>query len=378
MKLNKTFGRIATTLVATAMLASVAVVPAFADPFTGGVIDNTTNHEEVTEIQFTKYLMKPATVITPNHEFTFTLTNSNDVQADATFTSSEKDLNLYNGVGAGDEGIEAKAVFTASQGLGVSETGKTVNTVSTTVTFDISDLADDFTDAGVYKYNIDETEEQAPYYNGNDLDLYLFVERYTEGGVDKYKVTGAVLTVDGNVNEKTDSTTNGYMVDPTDPEPTPDTNDLVISKTVDGEMGSRSEEFNFTVTLSGDTDDKYNAQYEKDGLPGTTVQLTGGVNSGIKLAHGESLRIYGLVDDTSNYTVTEESYTSSGYTTTINGEEINTVSGTYDKDNNTVAVVNTRAAVSPTGLVMDIAPYALLVVVAAAGCFVFLRKRPED
>ena len=31
MKLNKTMGRVATTLVATAMLASVAVVPAFAD-----------------------------------------------------------------------------------------------------------------------------------------------------------------------------------------------------------------------------------------------------------------------------------------------------------------------------------------------------------
>ena len=39
---------------------------------------------------------------------------------------------------------------------------------------------------------------------------------------------------------------------------------------------------------------------------------------------------------------------------------------------------NTREAVSPTGLIMDIAPYALLVVVAAAGCFVFLRKRRED
>ena len=36
MKLNKTFGRIATTLVATAMLASVAVVPAFAEPVTSG------------------------------------------------------------------------------------------------------------------------------------------------------------------------------------------------------------------------------------------------------------------------------------------------------------------------------------------------------
>ena len=39
---------------------------------------------------------------------------------------------------------------------------------------------------------------------------------------------------------------------------------------------------------------------------------------------------------------------------------------------------NNREAVSPTGIVMNVAPYVLLVVVAAAGCFVFLRKRRED
>ena len=56
MKLNKTFGRIATTLVATAMLASVAAVPAFAvdDPDIGadvtepeysGITDEGTQHD---------------------------------------------------------------------------------------------------------------------------------------------------------------------------------------------------------------------------------------------------------------------------------------------------------------------------------------------
>ena len=45
---------------------------------------------------------------------------------------------------------------------------------------------------------------------------------------------------------------------------------------------------------------------------------------------------------------------------------------------NAVTITNTKETVNPTGVVMDIAPYALLVVVAAAGCFVFLRKRRED
>ena len=44
-------------------------------------------------------------------------------------------------------------------------------------------------------------------------------------------------------------------------------------------------------------------------------------------------------------------------------------------DNTTATITNTKNAVSPTGIMMDIAPYAVLVVIAAAGCFIFLRKR---
>ena len=373
MKLNKTMGRVATTLVATAMLASVAVVPAFAEQFgadewADGVID-TTNSEALTEITFTKELMKPATVNTPNKTFTFTLSNSTDVLPGATFESDGKDVNLYNGVGA--TSATAQAEFTASMGVGSAEPGKTVNTVSTTVTFGVPQTG--FEDAGVYKYDINETDETAPYYNGSDLDLYLFVERISGS----YRVTGAVLTKDGNVSAKTDSTTNGYMVDPDEPDPTPDINDLVITKTVDGTMGNYSEKFNFTVKLPGDSDDKYNAVYTYANESTNTVSLQGGTNQNIKLANGDSLTIYGLVSNDS-YTVTEDSYADKGYSTTINDQTTNTLTDTYSSADKTVAVVNTRNAVSPTGIVMNVAPYALLVVVAAAGCFVFMRKRRED
>ena len=151
MKLNKTFGRIATTLVATAMLASVAVVPAFAEKFgegewADGVID-TTDSTALTQIVFTKELMKPATVNTPNKTFTFTLSNSTDVQTGATYESNGVDVNLYNGVGATD--ATAQAVFTASMGVGEVQSGEAVNTVSTTVTFNVPQTG--FSDTGVYK-----------------------------------------------------------------------------------------------------------------------------------------------------------------------------------------------------------------------------------
>ena len=45
---------------------------------------------------------------------------------------------------------------------------------------------------------------------------------------------------------------------------------------------------------------------------------------------------------------------------------------------NVIEFNNNKESVTPTGIVMNVAPYVLLVVVAAAGCFVFLRKRRED
>ena len=378
MKLNKTFGRIATTLVATAMLASMAVVPASANQFNeSGVIGYGENHEQLTEIKFTKELKKPADVMTPNVTFTFKMNNSEDVEDGATYTSDNKQVNLYNGVGATD--ITGIAEFSPDeQGMG-PDTDEDFNVVSTTVTFNIESLTG-FTDAGVYKYDITEETVSQPYYAGNDLELYLFVERYTDAGEEKYKATGAVLTVagvGGAVGAKTDSTMNGYMVDPTDPNPDPVTSDLAITKTVEGSMGNYGEEFNFTVSLPGDAADKYNAQYEKEGSEPVPTTLTGGSNINIKLSHGETLRIYGLISGY-EYTITEDDYGSKGYTTTIEDVSGRTLTEEYDSSDKDISVVNTRAAVSPTGLIMDIAPYVLLVVVAAAGCFVFLRKRRED
>ena len=55
-----------------------------------------------------------------------------------------------------------------------------------------------------------------------------------------------------------------------------------------------------------------------------------------------------------------------------------TTSSDVQNDTPTHTITNTRSTTTPTGIVMNVAPYALLVVVAVAGCFVFLRKRNED
>ena len=106
----------------------------------------------------------------------------------------------------------------------------------------------------------------------------------------------------------------------------------------------------------------------------------------IELANGDKVTIDGLTGN-ETITVTENSYTTDGFnkvTYKVGSEEETdltnagfTVEG-FTADKTSATVTNTKTNTNPTGIVMNVAPYVLLVVVAAAGCFVFLRKRRED
>lgn len=109
------------------------------------------------------------------------------------------------------------------------------------------------------------------------------------------------------------------------------------------------------------------------------------LEDGITLKDGQQLHIYG-VSKGEGYSVTEVEANANGYVTTIdnNGTPIdqgssgNAATGTVDNGAVTVTFTNTRNAITPTGLVMNVAPYVLLVLVAAGAGYVFLRKREED
>lgn len=216
--------------------------------------------------------------------------------------------------------------------------------------------------------------------------------------------------------------------DPDDPVPV-DHNAYVVKK-VDGAMGNYNDDFEFTVTLTTQKRNKnYKAYLEKlDETTNEWEQITGEgitnpititanaeVTAGtsteyqgtatINLSHNERLRIAGVsatagegADNVpaDTYAAKEKDYKDTGYTTKIDRPGTMTdvttaTNGYYDsesmtftkdasgaKDTNVATFTNTRNAVSPTGLAMNVAPYALLVVVAAGACFVFLRKRRED
>lgn len=402
MKLNKTFGRIATTLVATAMLASVAAVPAFAVVDNGGVITGT-DGGAIETITFNKTLRLPVDVTIPTVTFTFSLdAPTGTVSEDATDASSNQTIPVEAGTGNWD-----KTVSFSSGDENLAEDGTTTKTVTKEVSFDVPS----FSAAGVYKYLLTEdalTEDTADFADFTQSDVtravYFFVENVVVEGQSKPVVTGAIISDSDSfataAANKTDTIVNYYMLkgdpDNDDPDKEPDVkeNDLTVTKTVTGDMGNKSEPFTFSIEIDGASGKTYNYTIDRTTGEDITDTLTSGrPNESITLAHGESIKITGL-SATDTYTIIETdaadkgAMNADGYTTSykVNGgqqQDSKTATGSLETSGDstvstTVAFTNNRNAVSPTGLIMDIAPYALLVVVAAAGCFVFLRKRRED
>ena len=458
MKLSrKNVGRIATTFLATAMLASLTAVPAMAvdNPIGSGddnmgIVDSETDIDSFT---MKKNLRKPEKVYAPNLTFEFKVEavypNNNETvegtragEDGATETVSIKvDKGVEGGI-VGAESTEPNNTFGQAtfspQGDYIPNDGKGDDggigskLISEDVTFQVNNEV--FTHAGVYKYTITETQfdpAEAAYDEFEDIKfdtvstrvLYVYVEENDNSAAeaDPYIVTGIVMK---NGDKKDDGFDNGYFKDPDGNNETP--HELFVQKEVTGAMGNKSEEFAFTIKIDGAEGEKYYAVVEEwqtvEGVEQWVSLENQGKNYVIEsgapeitftLKHNQRLHVYGL-SDTDTYTVVEK--TATGYVTTVNGyivetgedgkltpndngdgyentkltnssEVANTFEGTlgHTQANNdpeikdvTVLYENNREAVSPTGIVMNVAPYALLVVIAAAGCFVFLRKRDED
>ena len=444
MKLSrKNVGRIATTFLATAMLASLTAVPAMAVANPIGSGDNmgiVDSDSDIDAFTMKKNLYKPEKVYAPNLTFEFTVSPTDPAPDEVATGTTSNNQNVQIPVSKGEEGGVVGATTAGTTGKAVFSPEKDYNAtdnvendggigqelISENVTFTVDNTK--FTHAGVYKYTITETQfnpAAAGYDEFEDIKfdtlptrvLYVYVEENddTNEGADPYIVTGIVMK---NGDNKDDGFDNGYFKDPDGTDETP--HELFVQKEVTGAMGNKSEEFAFTIKIDGAEGEKYYAVVEELDANGawivtnTIYTITSNDEAmPFTLKHNQRLHVYGL-SDTDTYTVVEE--TATGYVTTVNGyivetredgkltpndsgdgyenteltntsKDANTFEGTlgHTQANNapeikdvTVLYENNREAVSPTGIVMNVAPYALLVVIAAAGCFVFLRKRDED
>lgn len=413
MRLSQKLSRLAATLLATTLLACTAALPASANTGVwGGTGNGTINNNNSIELVTT--LAKRAGVLTPNVYFKVTVGGAAPstetvsgiaVQQGPTDSASTTEFVHFEDV----NGTEA-----ASTTVDAETDNDGDNTV--TITFDTTK----FTAPGIYKYSVTESIVNAQgdpaTYEGITCDsayMYVYVE---ENGVDSdghmtYKVANVALTRGGpndtGATGKIAALTNRYGVgDDGDPDNT--VNNLLVTKKVEGNQGDKTKDFTFTVTATacGENDTFRVVKVTKKVNPGENEDIwqeatgTGAVkilSQGnpvqITLKDGETFRVYGLSNG-DTITVAEDETSAKEYTiytnktfaetdTYTNAESDSDIVKRNSLDNTITADAwigfhNVRAAATPTGVVMNVAPYILLVVIAVAGAFVFLRKRRED
>lgn len=225
-------------------------------------------------------------------------------------------------------------------------------------------LCPPYTTVGIYTYKITEIVEDTARtagvtYNTQPLFLKVTVLQAEDGMI---RVAAIHLgTEDG---DKQAHIVNTYSAGTLD-----------VTKTVAGHLGDRTKDFRFTVTLTKQADLCMNSAIgltvagveQRDFAPDwddngvCTVSFT--------LKHGETASLtnlpYGMT-----YTVTEDDYTAEGYTTAKTGD-----SGTIAADTVTAAFTNTKGGTVDTGVLLDSAPYVVLLLLAAGGAMLFLRRR---
>lgn len=319
---------------------------------------------------------------------TFTFTKTIDV-SDATGANVPAGTYKFTiAPGTAVPATDASPEIKAGVALNNTEATKTVsfsygdvNTKNITVNFD----GVTFETAGIYRYvinevvetadkNADMTYDTAPRY----LDVYVVNDN---GGV---KIDSYIMTTSSAAPTKNAAGQWGYTNKSTGFTNKYKTYSLTLSKEVTGNMADMTQKFDFTIKFEGPAGASFQYMMSKGSVDSQIITLDDdGTYSltGIKLNNDTGVAIIEGIPSTVNYTITENIEAKEGYTTTYTVNNENAKTGTktetetMGKADNTVAFTNNKENASPTGVIMTIAPYALMVVLAGAFAVVFLSRR---
>lgn len=361
MKLTrKSIGRIAASFVATAMLATMAIVPASAANMSGAVVD------------ITKQITKDENAYAPNTSFTFQVKPYAGDTEDGAVVQAGPEGGVYFSMNEGAK-VYTGTISSAPNG---NDIGQTTLTLAQKLGLQIDETVLLAKDPGVYRYEVSEVTPE----NGYDGITYTTEVKYFDVYVTTNSAGEKEISAYTFVDADGDSKDDGIFVNDYSNEITGANKTLRVEKVLAGDQASPNQEFEIDITINGASGEQY--KIVKTNTAGaeetmTVTYLTSGQLQTIELQGDEYVTIYGL-SPKDTYTVVEHDYTGLNYTATykVDNTDANNVNNQTISDNNdVVTITNTRNASTPTGIMMDIAPYAVLVVIAAAGCFIFLRKR---
>ncbi|MBR2523532.1 MAG: hypothetical protein IKE53_03740 [Clostridiales bacterium] len=394
----KTIWKKLSAVLVTAVMAAAVVVPAAAANAYTPVAGTTTT--------FKKYLVADLDAQIPASVFSFT------VAAGTAIPAESGKMEVLAGPDANKVTV-TPASFAASETLSstvadgdrdnIIEAGQ--GYVKKVVTVDLTKVS--FDEPGIYRYIITEANTTIPGMNidptpARTLDVYvtdngsgvLAVSSYVlHTGTDAPAAganngSGDVATTNAPVADKSDGYTNTYG-----------THNLWVGKTVTGNQGSRDKYFKIHVEVTGLVDGtKFTVKY--DGAttdatygnadasisanpnaattcitadvtqPAELTAASGKITQDFYLQHGQHFVICGLPVD-AEYTVSEEAedYKSTSGASSLNfNDRTNGAISTADVK---TGFTNTRDGIIPTGILMSVAPVAIVGVVVLAGVVFF-------
>lgn len=213
---------------------------------------------------------------------------------------------------------------------------------------------------GIYEYTLQEVAgmNAGVAYYGQNIKLVVTVINDTDGNI-----RVAAVHTESEGGEKSDTFTNTYSA-----------GELNITKNVEGNLGDTDKYFEFTVTLTGESDKTYAVNFAVSGGSYESNPTTIALNEPTKfyLSDGDTITIENLPYGVT-YTVEEADYTADGYTTE---GEISTPEK-IDSAAETVTVTNTNNnADIDTGITTDNLPYIVLMgIVVLAGVAMIAKRR---
>lgn len=409
--MRKNLNKLATLALSGMMVMSMAM-PAFA--------------EEIITVKgaLTKTLHTDGKTYAPNTEFTFTVTPEPAGKFKATNGQVYTTLVAQSGalkVTPAKFAPAADDETDMEKKLGVIDTEGASFTSKADFIFD----RDKFDKGeGIYKFSLKENpgDYDGIRYNGSQFYVYISYYLKDEGGVKKpdFQVLLAKKTGERDQNglpceEKPDDIPNNYgkHVPPVFPDPDPNpnpgpgpkpkptpndsTHDVTITKKIMGPGANESAEFKFTVTvIPSNAGEKYHVENVGDITLGFDHLKANQKSAAFEVTNDKGIKIYGLTQG--DQVIVNELDSGKGYTMTVDvpaeqkdGNNLTFVKelglnnrDPYEahfnviKDKAKVFVQNTPERITPTGIVMNVAPYAMMLAVAGGLGVVFVNRKKEE
>ena len=306
----------------------------------------------------------------------YTVTGSEEKKAPAeTFTFTVTPGAKVNGAEKTVEKSEATTIPTMAANSNEKTVAFTALTEDGTGTFTVDVANLNIKKPGMYYYTVTETPSNTARVDYAAKSMIMVITAgYADDGEDSSLSYWAALHDSTNYNDKNSKFENTYTA-----------GSLKVTKKVTGSLGDKDKKFNVDVTFTAPAGKtvKSTITYVNNGaesiapdawkLNTTTNQYEAKVT--VELAHKGSVQFNNIPKDVT-YIVEEQDYSREEYTATYEGDK----SGTIANDVKSTTITNNKGDDNiDTGVILDNAPYILMLAVVAAGAMTLvIKKRREE